>query len=312
MSGLFKTTSLSESENNFFQRFLNMHANLIEFFMHFRSAIDAQRHTHNLESCNDVKTFPELVTMLPIEKHAAEFYTFAKFKEVQTEIVAGLNSCCMMMMNTVADTTIFEVDDTIDGKFNLVYKKSDSSITCGCKLFCRKGLLCRHIFFVLKNLRVESIPDRYLLHRWSKNACFEDGFISIGHNPQAESRRDKRELYYESYKCIGLVEGNERMMSDLLQDLKELTEKYSSLRLTESVGRGKKNLVEDFYGCSIPKSVTVFPPSPVKTKGSGSRIQSKKEAAIRKANKPKRKCSKCKKLTNHDARNCDQVVSVDE
>ncbi|XP_057811496.1 protein FAR1-RELATED SEQUENCE 5-like [Salvia miltiorrhiza] len=42
MSGLFRTTSLSESENSFFRRYLNRNSNLAAFYIHFESAMEAQ------------------------------------------------------------------------------------------------------------------------------------------------------------------------------------------------------------------------------------------------------------------------------
>lgn len=42
MSGLFRKTSMSESMNSFFGNFANAKANLVEFFMHFDSAMEKQ------------------------------------------------------------------------------------------------------------------------------------------------------------------------------------------------------------------------------------------------------------------------------
>lgn len=311
MGGIFRTTSMSECENSFFQKYSNRHANLIEFLMHFWSAIDQQRHTHNQLTCNDVKSVPELSTKLPIEKHVASLYTFSIFKDIQIEIVAALNSCCMLNITHVAYMTTYEVDDAVGGRFTLVYSSLDQSITCGCNNFIMKGLLCRHAFFVLKNLRFDKIPDRYVLRRWSKSACFDEHYKRLANLGQYECSSTNNQLYHEFYQCIGLVHGDDKLMADMLVDLKHLTEKYSSLCTAIDDGKGKKKLMHDIYGGSIADSVSVLSPNEVKTKGSGSRIQSRRESAIKKASKAKRKCSKCKKMTNHDARNCDQAIQED-
>ncbi|KAL1532943.1 protein FAR1-RELATED SEQUENCE 5-like [Salvia divinorum] len=62
--------------------------------------------------------------------------------------------------------------------------------------------------------------------------------------------------------------------------------------------------IENIYGAARPDVITAHPPNVVKTKGSGSRQVSKKEAAIRRLNKPGRRCAKCHELGNHDSRNC--------
>ncbi|XP_057803495.1 protein FAR1-RELATED SEQUENCE 5-like [Salvia miltiorrhiza] len=46
MSGLFKTTSMSESENSFFRKYLNRSSNLAAFYIHYESAMQAQRHSY--------------------------------------------------------------------------------------------------------------------------------------------------------------------------------------------------------------------------------------------------------------------------
>ncbi|XP_021713585.1 protein FAR1-RELATED SEQUENCE 5-like [Chenopodium quinoa] len=44
MGGIMRTTSRSESENNFFTSVVNPHVSLVEFFMRYETALDAQRH----------------------------------------------------------------------------------------------------------------------------------------------------------------------------------------------------------------------------------------------------------------------------
>ncbi|XP_074266669.1 protein FAR1-RELATED SEQUENCE 5-like [Silene latifolia] len=46
MSGLMRVTSRSESENSFFDRFLTPHLTLVEFWVCYESALEAQRHKH--------------------------------------------------------------------------------------------------------------------------------------------------------------------------------------------------------------------------------------------------------------------------
>ncbi|KAL3643724.1 hypothetical protein CASFOL_014539 [Castilleja foliolosa] len=62
-----------------------------------------------------------------------------------------------------------------------------------------------------------------------------------------------------------------------------------------------------------PEIVSILPPCPVKTKGSGAsgrRLKSLKEQAIDKSNKPLRLCRKCNQKTTHDSRNCDKIKGV--
>ncbi|XP_042044489.1 protein FAR1-RELATED SEQUENCE 5-like, partial [Salvia splendens] len=65
-----------------------------------------------------------------------------------------------------------------------------------------------------------------------------------------------------------------------------------------------KKMVEEFYGMAVPDVIDVHPPDVVRTKGSASDRVSKRESAIRKANKPLRRCGKCHEMGRHDSRNC--------
>ncbi|KAH6798654.1 hypothetical protein C2S51_035138 [Perilla frutescens var. frutescens] len=75
-----------------------------------------------------------------------------------------------------------------------------------------------------------------------------------------------------------------------------------------STPRSKTMMFEKFYGLRAPSEVVVHPPITVKTKGSGSRLISKKGARKRKENKPLRMCGNCHKLSDYDARNCPALM----
>ncbi|KAG6426919.1 hypothetical protein SASPL_111158 [Salvia splendens] len=68
----------------------------------------------------------------------------------------------------------------------------------------------------------------------------------------------------------------------------------------------KKKIMEEFYGAEAPQEVEVQPPEVVSTKGSGSRLPSRVEKALKLKNKPMRQCKKCQEWGHHDSRNCDK------
>ena len=47
LAGLMRTTSRCESENYFFGQFCNPRCTLVEFFTHFETAMEFQRHEHS-------------------------------------------------------------------------------------------------------------------------------------------------------------------------------------------------------------------------------------------------------------------------
>ncbi|XP_039686674.1 protein FAR1-RELATED SEQUENCE 5-like [Medicago truncatula] len=72
MAGILRTTSRSESENSFYGNFLNPNVNLVEFWMRFDSAIEAQRQKELLADNNSIHSKPKLKLERGIERHARD------------------------------------------------------------------------------------------------------------------------------------------------------------------------------------------------------------------------------------------------
>jgi hypothetical protein len=79
MAGIMRTTSRSESENSFFGNYLNKNLTLVEFWMRFDSALEAQRHKELLADNDTLHSNPELKMNMDLEKHGREVYTHENF-----------------------------------------------------------------------------------------------------------------------------------------------------------------------------------------------------------------------------------------
>lgn len=137
------------------------------------------------------------------------------------------------------------------------------------------------------------------MNRWRKFACPKFVGTFIGQDVDVSASND---MVFDFYSCFGLVKGIEH---------KELKDKYFNTIHSAPLGDGKENAFHQFYGSTLPDKVLVLPPNVVKTKGSGSRLKSTKEKALLCQLKASRRCIKCKKLCNHDARNCPNAPSSD-
>ncbi|XP_074271687.1 protein FAR1-RELATED SEQUENCE 5-like [Silene latifolia] len=73
LGGIMRTTSRSESENSFFGNFTNPHLTLVEFWMRFQSAMDAQRWKYAKVIADDKNSSPKLSTPLLLEKKPLNF-----------------------------------------------------------------------------------------------------------------------------------------------------------------------------------------------------------------------------------------------
>ncbi|XP_074290744.1 uncharacterized protein LOC141617445 [Silene latifolia] len=72
----------------------------------------------------------------------------------------------------------------------------------------------------------------------------------------------------------------------------------------------KNQQMEKFLNCTASEVVTILPPKNSKNKGTGKSLLSAKKKAMVLARKPKHKCKNCKRMTNHDKRNCPKPFSA--
>ncbi|XP_074271366.1 protein FAR1-RELATED SEQUENCE 5-like [Silene latifolia] len=189
MGCLLRTTQRSESENSFFKRFENKFGTLVEFLLRFQSVMDQQRYAQTCLDRDSDHSLPNLVSPLGIEKHASNVYTHAVFKEFQGEVETVICSCGVVGVTHDIDHEYSEVGDGISGKiFRVVCSILTKDTSCSCKLFERKGLLCCHIFSVLKGKQITKIPEKYILKRWTKNSyrtTFDDAHGIVDENADA-------------------------------------------------------------------------------------------------------------------------------
>ncbi|KVI04233.1 hypothetical protein Ccrd_017456 [Cynara cardunculus var. scolymus] len=150
MCCLIKTTSRSENANSFFNSFLKIGNNLFQFMLGFEFALEKQRREQHRLDYHTRTTLPKWLTYIKMERHACDIYTRSVFFEVQTEIHRAAWTCSIKSVNSdeKAETYLIEHLDKRDEK--IAY----------CNHIDRHGYLCRHVFKVLLNAGVESIPEK--------------------------------------------------------------------------------------------------------------------------------------------------------
>nr|GEZ13604.1 hypothetical protein [Tanacetum cinerariifolium] len=173
MSGLMRTMSRFESENHFFGQITSTRLSLVEFVSHYNTAMDSQRFIYGKNNHDSMNTMPDLKTDLLVEKEVAELYTTTLFYDVQEEIYSSLMNCYALNVHEGESRRHFMIHDTgadFEYKGVVVEVKYEGKINCSCLRHECYGLLCRHIFYVLRLSKVHNFPKSYLQKRWSKNA----------------------------------------------------------------------------------------------------------------------------------------------
>ncbi|KAK9740062.1 hypothetical protein RND81_03G008300 [Saponaria officinalis] len=284
MGDIMSTTQRSESENSFFKKFENHYGTVIEFWLRYESAMDQQRHTHKL-------------------------YTHEVFYEIQEEIKSSMCGCGLVGYSRSASVELSDIEDSEKKKtFSVKYNVMTSEVLCTCKLFERRGLICRHIFWVFSNKLLRIIPEKYIMSRWSKDALRGpvydlDGNIIQNYDAADECQLEMSKVWSEFYNVISMVTNKEL---DTLRNLQRVLKEFKETIEPTNERLSKQQEMEMLIGCNVTNEVRILPPRQSKNKGSVKRMVTSKTKAIEKAKKPKRRCGNCKRMSYHDSRNCEE------
>ncbi|KAK9682944.1 hypothetical protein RND81_10G108400 [Saponaria officinalis] len=243
------------------------------------------RHTHKhleMESNNSV---PKTIIPLSLESHALTVYTHEVFYEIQEEIKSSMCGCGIVGYSRSASLEMTSIEDSQRSKtFAVQYNALTNDVLCTCKLFERKGLICRHIFWVFSNKLLKTIPEKYILTRWSKNALRGpiydlNGNIIENYDTADESQLEMSKVWSEFYNAISVVAKKE---ADVLRDMQRVLREFKDTVEPAKEKMSKRQEMKMLIGCSTPDEVRILPPRHSKNKGSGKRIVTSKNKAIEK------------------------------
>ncbi|XP_074283581.1 protein FAR1-RELATED SEQUENCE 5-like [Silene latifolia] len=177
----------------------------------------------------------------------------------------------------------------------VAHNNESKETTCTCKMFERKGILCKHIIWIISGKGLQSIPEQYIETRWTKKSyrkpLYElDGKLLQDYDPTDLRKLELSRVWSEFYATISVLNSMPE------NQIKELS--LMLLQFREKINPTKESLTKDqelemLLGCSAKSNITVLPPKIAKNKGSGKRMKSNKDKAIEKASKPKRLCNNC-------------------
>ncbi|KAL0010130.1 hypothetical protein SO802_005238 [Lithocarpus litseifolius] len=169
------TTQRTESINAFFDGYVHHQTTLKEFVEQYDKALAKNVVNENTEDFNSFQSSIPCFTHYAMEKQFQSVYTIAKYKEFQKEL---LGKVCCNFSSCKEDGVISEYEIREDGAFGensqhatfLVYFNKDTNeVNCNCRFFEFRGILCRHQIMVLFHMKIDQVPNKYILKRWSKN-----------------------------------------------------------------------------------------------------------------------------------------------
>ncbi|XP_022019540.1 protein FAR1-RELATED SEQUENCE 4-like [Helianthus annuus] len=311
MSGLMRTTSRSESENRFFGQFRSNSHNLVEFISHFETAIESQRYKHRKNDHDTRNTTPDWVTNLNFEREANEIYTRNIFNDLQHELLLGVTESHSMKVEQLGKFIKFSIKDLdVEGSVlcEVLFREDDMEIKCSCGRYEQYGVLCRHIFLVLKMSKVETFPKKYVMRRWTRDVVPRKTVTSVKENAEANQTVDGVNKVVRE-----IMIGTEYIVDKLSMDMEKLTlyrdkVKGDIAQLDGICGSSqpiqKKGRIATLLGFKQPDKDTVRALVGIRTKGCGFKkwIKSTFEQVSTKQPRKQRTCGS----HEHDKRKCDK------
>lgn len=291
--------------------------------------MDAQRPSQAHNDNDSKNKYPHCKTPLAIEKHASEVYTNTVFYEFQDEVHKGCFSCDIedLIKENEQEITIVKEDDR-RRTYEVVFNCTTNDTRCSCKMFERKGIPCRHMSSVWKRKRLELIPEKYVLNRWTKMATKKpilgfEGNIMEQCARMVDRKKILNDLWSEIHSCVSLAEDNEEDLSDLVKSIHTLRLELEAKKSGNVPPPSKTQDIEFLIGAIAPTETLIKPPKISKNKESGPSgekaatsgtesdkwLKGDKEKAIEQQQKKKRVCRGCGELGYHDIRNCPEKLS---
>lgn len=170
------TTRQPDSMCKFFEKYFNSKTSLLVLVSLFEQAMSGWLENEALEDFANMYTKPVLKTPSFMLKHASEFYTRTIFDIFQDEFVESLGYFGDKIEEGEVVKYNVARDEDIHSLCTVTYLPSEKKASCSCCKFEASGILCRHILRVFLIVGVRSLPEDYILKRWTKSA--KSGFIS--------------------------------------------------------------------------------------------------------------------------------------
>jgi len=169
-----RSTQLSESVNADIKSFMNANLDIIKFFKRFEDVVAEKRYKESQCEFEARQKIPRLKNKYSyILKQMSEIYTPTIFDLFQNEYEL-FETCSVKNVNIQTPIIDYIVVMEIDlGEWKVSFDLEKNSICCSCRKFENFGILCSHCLRVFIHMNIKSVPEQYILKRWTKLARSE-------------------------------------------------------------------------------------------------------------------------------------------
>ncbi|CAL1380852.1 unnamed protein product [Linum trigynum] len=198
------STQRSEGMNAYFDGYLNPTSTLKQFLEQYQVALKDKIEKEMLADCRSCVAPIQCALSMEFEEQFQCIYTNEKFEAVQEQLVATVH-CFEKVEDIDGERTTYLVQDRgrvlydrlKKREFKVIYDQNSGDVSCNCRMFEFKGILCRHIFHVLMRNEVEVIDAKYITQRWRKDICRVYSKIKVGYVGEVSSGEMDRFAYLD-------------------------------------------------------------------------------------------------------------------
>ncbi|KAF2296696.1 hypothetical protein GH714_001308 [Hevea brasiliensis] len=238
-----KSSQRSESTNNLLTGIANITTSLTHFSLAYENIVAGLRSKELDEDfrCKQGKPVTA-VKYSGILEHAVKIYTCKMYMLFEKEFLHSLATLWREVTNDGLFCT-YEVKEEANERVHMVhFNIFNHQISCTCKKFESKGILCSHALRVFSVRNVTSIPNQYILKRWTKEA--KRGMMLYEKNIHFPGNKEEVELVWRHsmmriasnliYKCQG-NDSTRQMCQEGLMNLEvKLDRQLARLKLGEA------------------------------------------------------------------------------
>jgi zinc finger SWIM domain-containing protein 3 len=118
------------------------------------------------------RALPKIKFNIPILREAGKLYTTKLFELFQAEFELSGSAQVESLSDNSYMIGMCDVTNTnlLFKSRQVIWSRDDQTISCSCKKFEREGILCWHALKVLDREDIKSIPSKYILKRWTRDA----------------------------------------------------------------------------------------------------------------------------------------------
>nr|GEW57602.1 hypothetical protein [Tanacetum cinerariifolium] len=146
--------------------------------------VNSRRAAEEDEDFKTMNSREVLSSVHPIEAKAGKCYARKISEKFEKEWKEATNNLTHNTLNKILEHVTYSVGQVnVEKKywrtvnFSLLNKVD---ATCSCATFETYGILCKHILYVMKKKHAKTLPDKYILSRWTLDSRYKAGNHSIG------------------------------------------------------------------------------------------------------------------------------------